>query len=49
VNEHKQHIENLSETLLDKETLDLHSIIKVLGERPFEMNMNFKEYTETRE
>jgi hypothetical protein len=44
VEKYKQQIEDLSETLLEKETLDLHSIIKVLGERPFETNANFKDY-----
>jgi len=32
--------------LLEKETLDLHAIIDILGERPFPPKSNFKAYLE---
>lgn len=44
--EHKHHIENLSKLLLEKETLDLHAIVSVLGERPFKAKENFRAYLE---
>jgi len=31
------------------ETLDLKAIVSVLGERPFPMNMNFKQYQEAKD
>ena len=37
-------IENLSETLLEKEVVTLPDLIKILGERPFPMKDNIKEY-----
>lgn len=46
---HKAKIEALSETLLEMETLDLHSIMEVLGPRPFKLNKNFEEYIQTKE
>jgi len=36
----------LSAALLEKETLDLHSIVEILGERPFPPKSNFKAYLE---
>lgn len=44
VREKKGEIEKLSQALLEKETLDLNEIVKVLGERPFEVSENFREY-----
>lgn len=46
VEKHKVQIENLSEILLKKETLDLHDIVEVLGERPFAPKSNYKAYLE---
>lgn len=34
--------------MLDKETLDLRTIIEVLGERPFAPKSNFKAYLESK-
>ena len=40
----KELIENLSEKLLEKEVLTLPDLIEILGERPFPMKENIKEY-----
>ena len=40
----KELIENLSEKLLEKEVLSLPDLIEILGERPFPMKENIKEY-----
>lgn len=49
VEENKHHIRNLADNLLEKETLDLNSIISILGERPFAPNPTFKAYLETKQ
>ncbi len=41
---HKEKLINLSEALLDKETLDLNDLIQILGERPFPMEEFMKDY-----
>lgn len=33
---------------MEKETLDLTAIIKILGDRPFPARSNFREYLETK-
>ena len=33
---------------MEKETLDLNAIMKILGERPFPSKSNFKDYLETK-
>ena len=38
----------MANVLLDKETLDLRTIIDVLGERPFAPKSNFKAYLESK-
>jgi AFG3 family protein len=38
----------LAQSLLEKETLDLTAILRILGERPFPPKSNFKEYLETK-
>jgi len=37
----------MSEELLDKETLDVRSIQRILGDRPFKINKTFQAYLET--
>lgn len=49
IKKHRDLVEKMSESLLEKESLDLKAIIKILGERPFPLNSNFKEYLETKE
>lgn len=44
--EHKSKIQALGDELLDKETVGLPEIIKVLGERPFGMNEVMTNYLE---
>lgn len=39
---------SLATCLLEKETIDLSTIIKILGERPFPPRSNYKEYLETK-
>jgi AFG3 family protein len=39
----------LSDSLLEKETLDLNDIIGILGERPFEAKENYKAYISAKE
>ena len=46
VTEKKELIQNLSDRLLEKETLDLTEILKVLGPRPFEPKSSFKAFLE---
>mmetsp|Transcript_36672 Transcript_36672/g.32870 ORF Transcript_36672/g.32870 Transcript_36672/m.32870 type:complete len:407 (-) Transcript_36672:142-1362(-) len=46
IRKHKNEIQKLSDALLDKETLDLRNIIKLIGPRPFEPKANFKAYLE---
>lgn len=41
---HKEHIDKLSTTLLEKETLDLQALVNLLGERPFAPKSNYKAY-----
>lgn len=48
VEQHRDKIEKLSEVLLKKESLDLHDIVGVLGERPFAPKSNYKAYLELR-
>ena len=44
--EKKDLIQKLSDRLLEKETLDLTEIIKVLGQRPFAPKSSFKAFLE---
>jgi AFG3 family protein len=44
IKDKENEIKELSETLLEKETLDLQQITEILGERPFEPKSTFKEY-----
>ena len=46
VKEKRQLIKNLSDLLLEKETIDLKQIVSVLGERPFAAKENYKAYLE---
>lgn len=39
---------SLAKNLIEKETLDLDSIIEILGERPFEIKTNFKAFLESK-
>eukprot|EP01016_Furgasonia_blochmanni_P035642 TRINITY_DN396_c0_g2_i5.p1 TRINITY_DN396_c0_g2~~TRINITY_DN396_c0_g2_i5.p1 ORF type:complete len:564 (-),score=141.08 TRINITY_DN396_c0_g2_i5:53-1744(-) len=48
VRSHKEHIQKLSDALLEKETLDLRSIVDILGERPFPPKSNYKAYLEVK-
>jgi AFG3 family protein len=41
-------LQRLSETLLEKETIDLKGIIEILGDRPFPPKENFRAYLETK-
>jgi len=41
---HSDHIENLAKELLQKETLDLLDILRILGERPFPASDSMKDY-----
>jgi len=40
------HKSRLSAALLEKETLDLQTIVELLGERPYAAKSNFKAYLE---
>ena len=40
---------DLSDALLEKETLDLNDIQAILGERPFPTSDNFREYLQVRQ
>ena len=44
--EKKHLVEALAEELLDKESMSLPDIIRVLGDRPFEMNEHVRNYLE---
>lgn len=46
VKEHRDKIQKMSDVLLEKETIDLKIIQKILGERPFEPESTFKAYLE---
>jgi ATP-dependent Zn protease len=46
IRERREAITNLASTLLEKETLDVSQIRKVLGERPFPLKENFRAYLE---
>ena len=46
VEEKRELIQRLADRLLEKETLDLNEIIKVLGPRPFEPKSSFKAFLE---
>jgi len=46
VRKYKPEIEKLSAALLEKETLDLQTIVELLGERPYAAKSNFKAYLE---
>eukprot|EP01016_Furgasonia_blochmanni_P045488 TRINITY_DN6426_c0_g1_i10.p1 TRINITY_DN6426_c0_g1~~TRINITY_DN6426_c0_g1_i10.p1 ORF type:complete len:197 (+),score=58.13 TRINITY_DN6426_c0_g1_i10:64-654(+) len=48
VKTHKEHIQQLSDTLLVKETLDLRAIVDILGDRPFAPKSNYKAYLEVK-
>lgn len=41
---HEEAIKTLAAKLLEKESLDLQTIIDILGERPFKAKSNFKAY-----
>lgn len=43
ITEHRQDVENLSQALIENETLDLQAITKILGERPYPMPPSLKE------
>ena len=42
----KELIENLAESLLVHESMNLQKIIKILGDRPFPMKESMREYLE---
>lgn len=44
IREHRSKIQELSEELLRKNTLDLHDIQSILGERPFKYKKEFEKY-----
>ncbi len=44
IRKHKDEIEKLATELLEKETLDLLDIVRILGERPFPMTESIKDY-----
>lgn len=44
IREHQNHIKNLAEALLQKETLDITDIIEVLGQRPFPFGDSLTDY-----
>ena len=44
--EKKDLIQKLADKLLEKETLDLTEIVKILGSRPFEPKSSFKAFLE---
>jgi AFG3 family protein len=46
ITEKKVLIQKLSDRLLEKETIDLNEILKVLGPRPFEPKSSFKAFLE---
>jgi len=46
VKKHRADIQGLSDLLLEKETIDLTQITKVLGKRPFAPKSTFKAYLE---
>ena len=43
------YLNRLSDSLLEKETLDLNDIVAILGERPFEPKDNYKAYITAKE
>eukprot|EP01015_Nassula_variabilis_P012690 TRINITY_DN2032_c0_g1_i2.p1 TRINITY_DN2032_c0_g1~~TRINITY_DN2032_c0_g1_i2.p1 ORF type:complete len:549 (-),score=152.76 TRINITY_DN2032_c0_g1_i2:87-1733(-) len=46
VRKYQDKIQNLSTTLLEKETLDLRQIVNILGDRPFAPRANYKAFLE---
>ena len=46
VQDKKVLIQTLSDALLEKETLDLNDIVRILGPRPFEAKSSFKDFLE---
>lgn len=46
VKEKREYIQNLSDLLLEKETIDLKQIVSILGERPFTPKSSYKAYLE---
>ncbi len=44
ISQYADKIEALSNELLEKETLDLLDIIRIIGERPFDMSESMKDY-----
>ncbi len=44
VSEHKQQIEGLAKEVLEKETVDLIDILRILGDRPFPLTDSMKDY-----
>lgn len=40
---------SLANCLLERETIDLSTIVKILGERPFPPRSNYREYLETKQ
>jgi len=44
--EHKEKIQALGDVLLEKETINLPDIVKVLGQRPYGMSETVTEYLE---
>ena len=48
IREHRHHIEGLTDNLMTHKSLDLNQIIQILGERPFEMKQEFKDFLQTK-
>ena len=46
VKKHRRKIQQMSDVLMEKKTIDLKDITSVLGERPFPLKENFKAYLE---
>jgi AFG3 family protein len=46
IKKHKSDVQNLSDSLLEKETIDLTEITRILGKRPFAPKSTFKAYLE---
>lgn len=46
VQKYKKQIQDLSQVLLEKKSIDLKDITEVLGKRPFIPKKNFKAYLE---
>lgn len=46
---YNKEITALAETLIEKETLTIHEIEKIIGKRPFEYNESVKEYLSEKE